>query len=174
MKRTPLRRTGSLKRTGPIERKSVLARVKPMRKRRPFEPKNGPSDQTLDDLCRDVVFARDGYKCIRCGAVCTESWINSRGATSYAVIQWSHILSRTYKSIRWNPLNSAPKCGGCHIWWGENTAGEAHAWFKAKYPGRMELMDQTRKAYKQNGSPPLDRRLIEVELRQLLRRANQG
>lgn len=56
----------------------------------------------LDRLCREVVFKRDGNRCRRCG--------------KETHLQWCHIFSRRYLSLRWNPLNSLVLCAGCHLW----------------------------------------------------------
>ena len=61
-----------------------------------------PSTKMLDALCRLVVLARDGHRCRRCGAT-------NR-------LQWCHIYSRRYQSLRWHTLNSMMLCAGCHLW----------------------------------------------------------
>lgn len=100
-----------MKRSGPIERK-------PSRKRRPAGiyctivtkrrcPRKRYEGQALcaihyaDQLARDFVKARDGA-CVRCGA--TEG------------LQWAHIIGRSYKLVRWNPLNAVTFCASCHLW----------------------------------------------------------
>ena len=73
-----------MKRGGPLRRGSRI-------RTRRLVGSGELSDKTLDDACRAVVFARDGYKCRKTG--------------STAHLQWA-IYSRRYKSIRWDPDNS--------------------------------------------------------------------
>lgn len=63
----------------------------------------------LDGMCREIVFARDRYRCRRCG----------RG-TPNVQLQWAHIYSRRYLSVRWMPQNSVSLCAGCHFWIHQN------------------------------------------------------
>ena len=65
-----------------------------------------PSVKELDDICREYTFKRDDYQCLRCG--------KSVG------LQWAHVYSRRYKTVRWNPWGSMCLCSGCHLWWHHN------------------------------------------------------
>lgn len=78
----------------------------------------------LDPLCREIVFWRDGNRCVRCGK--TEH------------LQWAHVLSRASHSIRWEPLNSMCLCAGCHLYFWHKSPAESGAWFAEKYPGRLD------------------------------------
>jgi 5-methylcytosine-specific restriction endonuclease McrA len=64
-----------------------------------------------------VVFARDGFQCIRCGK-------RDR-------LQWCHVYSRRYRSLRWNLLNSMTLCAGDHLWWHHRPL-DAMAWWREK------------------------------------------
>jgi hypothetical protein len=57
----------------------------------------------LDALCREYVFLRDRNQCVRCG--------------KKKNLQWAHVYSRRYRSVRWEPLNSMVLCAGCHLAW---------------------------------------------------------
>ncbi len=53
-----------------------------------------------DKLCGAIVRARG--KCERCG--------------SREVLQWAHIFSRKYLSVRWDTRNAMCLCRGCHFY----------------------------------------------------------
>ena len=69
--------------------------------------------KVLDTLCRTLVFKRDGNRCRRCDK------------TSH--LQWAHIYSRRYHSVRWEPTNSLVLCAGCHMW-GHHNPTEFSDW----------------------------------------------
>jgi 5-methylcytosine-specific restriction endonuclease McrA len=84
-----------------------------------------------------LVLKRDGYRCRRCGKDHN--------------LQWCHIYSRRYITLRWNPDNALTLCSGCHLWqhhnpldagvWVEKTIGEGTAnWLRLrmKTPGKID------------------------------------
>lgn len=73
----------------------------------------------LDVLCRAAVFDRDGYKCLHCG--------------KRAHLQWCHVYSRRYRSLRWDLRNCMTLCAGCHLWWHHRPA-DAVAWWESARP----------------------------------------
>ena len=79
----------------------------------------------LDALARQVVFARDGYQCVRCG----------KGDR----LQWCHVRSRRYSTTRWHSSNALTLCAGDHLWWHHNPT-EAVAWWNEKYPERANFL----------------------------------
>ena len=91
-----------------------------------------PQVKELDALCRQVVFARDGHRCCKTGR--TDN------------LQWAHVYSRRYRTLRWDPDNSLCLNAGAHL--------EAHhrplefaSWFEAAFPGRakrLRLLMQTK------------------------------
>ena len=101
----------------------------------------------LDVLARQVVFARDGKQCQRCGA-----WNG---------LQWAHIRSRRYLSTRWRLENSILLCSGCHLFWHANPLA-AVEWFRDKFPERANLL---RLAGRNKVDPILTRLYLEAELR---------
>lgn len=100
----------------------------------------------LDKLCRELVFRRDGNRCVKCGK-----------ATN---LQWSHVYTRRLLSLRWDPDNSKTLCGGCHLWWGQNPL-DAAVWFAAAWPSRFERLRMKRQ-FKQK----VDMKAIELGLKQ--------
>lgn len=55
----------------------------------------------LDKICSELVRMNP---CAKCGEV------------QYDKLQCAHIFSRTYRSVRWNPLNLLSLCASCHFW----------------------------------------------------------
>lgn len=76
--------------------------VKPTKKKVTFRSMK----TKLDQLCRALVMERDGRRCRRCGIP---------GGDGHRGLQWCHIYSRRYLSVRWDPLNSVALCPKCHI-----------------------------------------------------------
>jgi 5-methylcytosine-specific restriction endonuclease McrA len=103
-----MKRTGRLKRRKPIRRISRQA----------------IRDRDLDALCRAVVFHRDGFRCVKCGNTTN--------------LQWAHVYSRRFKSLRWMLGNSMVLCAGCHLAWHHQPL-DAITWWIAKYGTRMHI-----------------------------------
>lgn len=98
----------------PIKRRTRIRRVSKARLR----------TRDLDKLARDAVFARDSI-CMKCGKV--------------GNLQWCHVYSRRYLSMRWDPDNSMVLCAGCHLWWHHKPL-EAARWFELIYPERAKRL----------------------------------
>lgn len=96
-----------------MKRGDYLRRTKRVRRRRMVGARE-ITDKVLDAACRAVVFARDGYRCLVCGG------------TSY--LQWAHVYSRRYKSIRWDPQNSMALCAKHHLEWHHQPVASAMWW----------------------------------------------
>ena len=83
----------------------------------------------LDTLLREACFARDGYKCIRCGK--TER------------LAPSHIYPKgRYRKMRWILDNVLTMCFGCHIHFWHKNPIEAHEWLQTAIP--KERLDKLR------------------------------
>lgn len=83
----------------------------------------GTKMKPIDTLFSKYVRQRDGY-CQRCGK--TEN------------LQCSHVMPRTFISVRWNPDNAITLCYACHIYWWHKYPHDASAWFDSKWPGRYQ------------------------------------
>jgi 5-methylcytosine-specific restriction endonuclease McrA len=75
-----------------------------MSKPQPFKAKT--EIRKLDKFCREIVFARDGHKCVRCGKT-----------KDNAALHWAHTITRAAKSVRWYLPNSQVLCYYCHFRW---------------------------------------------------------
>lgn len=64
----------------------------------------------LDDIARLKCKELSGYKCVRCGKRSPDPEKLTTG------LEWTHIISRSYKSVRWNPKNWLCLCSACHSW----------------------------------------------------------
>lgn len=94
----------------------------------------------LDQLCRALVMERDKHACKRCGQP-------SRGG--HKGLQWAHIYSRRYLSVRWDPRNSVALCPGCHLWIHANPLDGAEwvrSWMTAE--DREALRDRLKRPVK--------------------------
>lgn len=119
-------------------------------KRSPLRRKRkDPMVKLLDSLCRQVVFARDGYKCAFSG--------ETRN------LQWAHIRSRRYISTRWSPENSLCLSAGSHLFAHHNPLIFSE-WFERHYPERAQYLRLASKT-----SHRVDKKLIELSLRQTLK-----
>lgn len=70
--------------------------------------------RALDRLAREVTFLRAGHKCQRC-------------EKRYG-LQWCHVFSRRYVSLRWHRDNNMCLCSGCHLWWHHQPAAAVPWW----------------------------------------------
>lgn len=108
-----------------------MRRTRLKRKTR-LRSKRRPLVKELDQLARRVVFERDGHKCCVTGR--TDN------------LQWAHVYSRRYRSIRWDPDNSLCLNAGAHLN-AHHQPLEFARWFEATYPGRakrLRLIMQTK------------------------------
>jgi len=64
-----------------------------------------------EHLCRDIVFERDGHRCVRCGAT----------TRTAAKLDWSHLIRRSRCTrLICDPDNSVVHCRDCHYFHGAN------------------------------------------------------
>ena len=80
--------------------------------------------KALDAAARQIVFERDGHRCVRCNSPDRD-------------VQWAHILSRRHLCTRWNPDNALALCAGCHMFW-HNEPALSVPWFIGLYRERWE------------------------------------
>lgn len=83
-----------------------------------------------DAMAREIVKARAGGKCERCGAV--------------APLDWAHIFVRAKHNARWLPENALAMCRPCHTYTGDHPA-TFMAWL-ADWKGRDWLEALERKS----------------------------
>lgn len=106
--------------------------------------------RSLDALVREIVFKRDGYRCVRCGKVPTET-----------VLQLSHIIPKgRAKRLRFETANCLCMCLACHLYWWHKDPIEAFRWFNEKYPGRYEQLQIMERCVGK-----IDYKMIEIILR---------
>lgn len=96
---------------------------KPSKRRKRIRQKS--DKQLLKDaamaLVRQIVFLRDGSKCLRCGA--TEN------------LQNSHIYSQgAQPGMALEPENCKVLCKKCHLFWWHKNIPEAWAWIETVLP----------------------------------------
>ena len=107
--------------------------------------KQAIKDKELDALCRKLVFLRDGNRCVKTGSTHN--------------LQWAHIFSRRFKSLRWDEDNSMCLSAGAHLWWHHQPL-EAAKWFTEKYPERAKRLEMLRLI----SQSKIDRTIIKLRL----------
>ena len=101
-------------------RRTPVKRSKKARARRSLE-------RQLDALVRQRVYDRDGWRCVRCGAI--------RGLTP------SHVYPRgRYKNLQWLEINILTMDVACHLYWWHKNPCEAAEWFQKTYPDRYKQL----------------------------------
>lgn len=97
---------------------------------RPRDPIPGGRRVTpkyLDDLVREIVFRRDGRKCLKCGKTTR--------------LQPHHIYTRAIRHLRWAIDNVITLCAGCHMNWGHRNHGAVLSfWRKVIGDARMDAL----------------------------------
>lgn len=74
-----------------------------------------PAVREMDDLCRELVFYRDEYRCWRCELEIPEVRLRKEDEWPwYPGFHWMHIFGRGRGSMRHNPDNSVCACADCH------------------------------------------------------------
>lgn len=102
-----------------------------------------PKMRYLDNVFSKIIRTRDG-KCLHCGT--TQN------------LHCSHVLPRTYISVRWNLDNAIALCYRCHIYWWHKYPHDAVAWFDKLYPKRYgDILEIALKHQKINRTEELDR-----------------
>jgi 5-methylcytosine-specific restriction endonuclease McrA len=99
--------------------------------------KPSPEILTLDSLCRQYVFMRDRFLCVKC--------LHLTKRRNGDRLQFCHVYTRAIHSLRWDPENSMVLCSGHHLWWHREPAA-AIKWWSELYPERerrLELLRQT-------------------------------
>ncbi len=99
----------------------------------------------LDGYVRQIVFARDGNKCVFDGSV--------------SFLQACHVLPKgRCPRLRYEPFNVVCGCAGCHLRWHSDPRFML-AEFDRLFPGRyeqLEIMNRT--------APKLDTKLLRIVL----------
>lgn len=139
-----------MKRSGRIARKSLRS-----------ISKQGVTHRKLHSLLREVVLARDGEKCRRCGA------------GKEKVLQAAHIYGKgTHGSMRYLVDNVLVLCKPCHYWWHSKGFGreaalrnEVREWCVAELGvAHMTGLDII-SSYKPRKRKVFDAKLVEYRLR---------
>ncbi|MFA5635816.1 MAG: HNH endonuclease [Anaerovoracaceae bacterium] len=82
--------------------------------------------KTADSLFSHLIRDRDHHQCVSCGA----------GAE---ILECAHILTRSYKTIRYDADNAVTLCHACHQYFTDHPAKWA-AWVDDRFPGRRQAL----------------------------------
>lgn len=120
-------------------------------KRSPLKKRGSKASikRKLDAMAREIVLTRDRSKCRRCGL-----------SAPKVQIQWAHIYSRRYLSVRWMPQNSLALCAGCHFWIHANPMDGAE-FVRDTVPSHD--LDTVRDRLNSNEKPDLDAIRLSLE-----------
>ena len=89
------------------ERKS-LRRSGPVRKRAKRVPKVKKTSRGKMGRLADKLFSL----IVRHSGLCDAGYRSHAGA-----VQCAHLVSRSYRSVRWDEANALPLCAGCHVYY---------------------------------------------------------
>lgn len=78
-----------------------------------------------DRLFSQYVRGRDGWACVRCHSPFSP--------------QCAHLISRSYRAIRWNPENATTLCQSCHVFFTHRPL-EWIDWCEERWPGRYAIL----------------------------------
>lgn len=113
--------------------------------------------KTLHGLIRQILVARDGERCLRCGK--TER------------LQMSHIYPKgTHRRIEYSPDNIKFLCVGCHMYWWHKNPVEAHIWLEGAIP--KERLAKLKREASMTMKNPMDFKLHKLWLEQELARVS--
>lgn len=101
--------------------------------------------RTCDDLWKEVVKKRAGFKCEKCG--------NTR------YLQAHHIIPRTNYALRYDLKNGVALCRRCHLFWSHKDSVGFVRWISKKRD--MDYLESRRYGQSKN-----DYQLIEIYLKQ--------
>jgi DNA-directed RNA polymerase subunit RPC12/RpoP len=80
--------------------------------------------RTVEDAeFSEMIRARAGYKCERCG-----KWYGPKNAGLHC----AHIFSRAIKKTRHDPLNAVALCFACHRFWAHSNPIEFAEWVRVR------------------------------------------
>ena len=108
----------------------------------------------LDDLAKEVVYARDGHRSVKSGET--------------GRLNPSHVYPKgRYTRMRWELDNLLTLTWDEHLQWWHKNPIEAGNWFKEKYPDRYIYL-RRRSQIREGGS--IDYRAIELYLKSQLKK----
>ena len=84
-------------------------------------------EKQADALVREIVYHRDGHRCVKCGTdkALTPSHIRPRGKCP---------------RMTWMTVNVLTMCAACHLNWWHKDPVAAIAWLQVTYPGLLEKL----------------------------------
>ena len=85
----------------------------------------------LDEACKKYIKARDGHKCVICGA---EYTISPKGRK--AGVHWGHFLAKNRLAMRWNEINIHAQCSRCNFMH-ESSCVPYYQWMEERYGVRV-------------------------------------
>ena len=91
----------------------------------------------------------------------------NRSKRSYQELDAAHLHSRNKRTVRWDPRNGVGLCGGCHRYIDSNK--EAKIALEIEILGQEEYERLYVQAEMTTKQSPIDHKLIEIQLRELLK-----
>ena len=112
-----------------------------------------PIERRCEKLSRELNKLLHNNRCERCG----------KSGDVYK-LDWSHVISREVKCLKYDPDNWMLLCFQCHKWWHDWPTRSAE-WFENKYPGRKKRLHD--KENKKKTIHAEDYLKIEAQLKEL-------
>lgn len=124
MRKTPLKRNKPLKQNTPLAKQSKT-------KAKRAKKDKVPSVAVLDDLFSKFVRAKANHEC--------RAWKYYIPCSSE--MNNAHLLSRRFRCIRWNELNTVCLCVAHHNHFGDHPS-RFYKFIEDIYPGRWDVLDK--------------------------------
>lgn len=92
----------------------------------------------IDEIARQICFARDSWTCQRCGEKC-------HGYSDRFPLgpEWAHVIGRRDLSLRWVLDNNLTLCHEDHVWFDDHK-NDSLVWFEVEWPERMNRIRHLR------------------------------
>ena len=139
----------------------MILKVKTRRKKTDRQKMEAMLDELYREYIRKRAIQRVGG-CERC----------HEPKHQYTDLQTAHFHSRNKHTVRWDPRNGCGACGGCHRY--IDTNKEAKVELEIQLLGQEEYERLYVQAEMTTKTAPIDHKLIELQLRELLKEVNNG
>jgi hypothetical protein len=147
----------------PLNRKTPMSRGKGLKKTPKIPKPKVKKEKVPSDLTLDTLFSQYIRRFGEC-----QLW-KYGGVQCSMMLDCSHIISRTYKSVRWDVDNAVCACKAHHFWQHKHPVQSTLALIEILGPEHMERLNDKYLAGKK--PTPDEKRAIAAWLREELKKA---